>query len=175
MKWQITSEFHFTAISYRCKSTSPFFLWFVVIPYFFLFPSNFKWGDLSDVLRFFIIILSLVAMMRCLTLSFLLVLRKPVDCGLQSFLWIQWRIRPHDLLDERGKIHRRTRRSHQRRRSQVLFGVFTVKNMVCPKSLLGFLNRVLIGSGNSFLSKEWWMTWNQGSVSCSLSFVVNKI
>lgn len=63
-------------------------------------------------LRFLTIIVSLAAMTKCLTLSFLFVLRKPADCGLQSFLWIQWRIRPHDLLDERGKIHRRIRRSH---------------------------------------------------------------
>lgn len=82
------------------------------VSFFGVFSSNFNWGGLSEVLRFLIIVLSLVAVAKCLTLSFLLVLRKPTDCGLQSFLWIQWRIRPHDLLDERGKIHRRIRRSH---------------------------------------------------------------
>lgn len=116
-------------------------------------------GDLCQALSFLIVILSVAAMSMCLTLSFLVVLRQPADRGLQSFLWIQRRVRPHDLLDERGKIHRRIRRSHQRRRNQVLFGVFSVRNVARPKSLFVvlflfcFQNTFLIGSGNNFLSK----------------------
>lgn len=138
--------------SSRCKSTSLFFR-FTIIHFF----SPVLCGEVYQALSFLLVILFIAAMSMCLTLSFFVFLRQPADCGLQSFLWIQRRVRPHDLLDERGKIHRRIRRSHQRRRNQVFFGVLSVRNVAYPKSLFVvwfcFQNTFLIVSGNNFLSK----------------------
>lgn len=38
-----------------------------------------------------------------------------------------------------------------------------------------WVDKFLIESGNRFLSKECWMTWNQGCVSCSVSFVASTL